>query len=433
MDRAEAEFDATAEGEPLAVEHAQTPKTNTIPPDEAIARLRRGEKLENVRIVGLRLKGDIPFRVTFRNVTLVRLLIEGATFAEDVAFQGCTIHGIKTSKSVNFVKGLSFQGSTLHKATLQGLTVNGSFRCDNTNVHGQFFVNKTKFAGSARFWEASFHGWVQFQDCDFAEQADFRSIHVDQGFVCDRCHFHKDVLFRGATVSKKWQADGTKFEGLLDFSKAKLHDFTYLESIVQGPETRFAFSNAVAERVLVRPDQLEGRLASEKEGKHAVAMQEYGFLKRIFEGLHRYEHEDWAFYRFKVNQRLSRPRSWRNPGSKLAQFFDWLLLDLGCGYGTNPGRAIRAALLIIVGFGAVYAVGIELLSVDKPPFAGPATTLPNRLMIAALTSVSAFTSGFGDIRGAAQGWMNLPLIAESLLGTLLWGLFIVAFSRKVIR
>ena len=54
-------------------------------------------------------------------------------------------------------------------------------------------------------------------------------------------------------------------------------------------------------------------------------------------------------------------------------------------------------------------------------------------MIGALTSVSAFTSGFGDVRDAAQGWMNVPLIAESLLGTLLWGLFIVAFSRKVIR
>jgi hypothetical protein len=44
-----------------------------------------------------------------------------------------------------------------------------------------------------------------------------------------------------------------------------------------------------------------------------------------------------------------------------------------------------------------------------------------------------FTSGFSDIRGAAHGWMNLALICESLLGTLLWGLFIVAFSRKVIR
>jgi hypothetical protein len=29
--------------------------------------------------------------------------------------------------------------------------------------------------------------------------------------------------------------------------------------------------------------------------------------------------------------------------------------------------------------------------------------------------------------------MNVPLIVEALLGTILWGLFIVAFSRKVIR
>ena len=54
-------------------------------------------------------------------------------------------------------------------------------------------------------------------------------------------------------------------------------------------------------------------------------------------------------------------------------------------------------------------------------------------MVGLLTSVSVFTSGFGTVRDAAQGWMNLPLIVESLLGTFLWGLFIVAFSRKVIR
>ena len=100
---------------------------------------------------------------------------------------------------------------------------------------------------------------------------------------------------------------------------------------------QFAFTNALAERILVRPEQLDGRLASEQAGDHAQAMQEYGLLKRVFEGLHRYEQEDWAFYRFKVNQRLSKPRSWRRPWSKLAQFGDWLLLDRGCGYGTSPG------------------------------------------------------------------------------------------------
>jgi len=44
-----------------------------------------------------------------------------------------------------------------------------------------------------------------------------------------------------------------------------------------------------------------------------------------------------------------------------------------------------------------------------------------------------FTSGLSGIGDIAHGWMNVPLMIESLLGTLLWGLFIVAFSRKVIR
>jgi hypothetical protein len=56
---------------------------------------------------------------------------------------------------------------------------------------------------------------------------------------------------------------------------------------------------------------------------------------------------------FKVNQRLAKPRSWRRPWSKFSQFGDWLLLDKGCGYGTSPSRAIRAALLIVLGFALI--------------------------------------------------------------------------------
>jgi hypothetical protein len=56
------------------------------------------------------------------------------------------------------------------------------------------------------------------------------------------------------------------------------------------------------------------------------------------------------------------------------------------------------------------------------------------MMIGLTTSVAAFTSGYGDLRDVARGgFMNVFLMAESLLGTLLWGLFIVAFGRKVIR
>lgn len=83
---------------------------------------------------------------------------------------------------------------------------------------------------------------------------------------------------------------------------------------------------------------------------------------------------------------------------------------------------------------AYIMVDVTALPVEKRPFEAVSLThLLNRVMIGLLTSVSVFTSGFGSLRDAARGWMNVPLIAESLLGTLLWGLFIVAFSRKVIR
>jgi uncharacterized protein YjbI with pentapeptide repeats len=432
MNTPEAEFDTINPDDAIASGDVAVAIGSSLEPADVLERVRRGELIENVRVVGLKLKGEFPLPVRFRNVTLVQLTIDRATFADEVAFEHCTLDRFKSTRTATFAKGLNLSASTLVKADLRGLIVTGTFRCDNMRTLGRFFVEGAKFLGRVRFWEAQFRGWVEFKACEFGD-ADFRSFHAEQGFILDKCVFHAAALFRGIYVSKKWQADGTRFEGLLDLSKAKLHDFVYLEAIDQGRGMRFAFTNALAERILVRPDQLDGRLASEMAGDHAQAMQEYGLLKRIFEALHRYEHEDWAFYRFKVNQRLAKPRSWRSPWSKVSQFGDWLLLDKGCGYGTSPSRAIRAALLIVVAFAVIYAAGIDQLNVERTPFGGDPATAANRCMIAALTSVSAFTSGFGDIRGAAQGWMNLPLIAESLLGTLLWGLFIVAFSRKVIR
>src|SRR5262245_24915040 len=410
------------------------PPGNMMSPAEAIALLRRGELIEGVRIVGLKLKGAFAQPVRFRGATLIQPVFDTSSFAEDVVFDHCTLDRPKFARTSMFEKSLIFSASTLIRVELRRLTVRGTLRCDNIRSRGRFLVQGARFEGRTRFWEAQFLGWVEFKECEFVQEADFRSIHAEQGLILAGCRFHADALFRGATIHKKWQADGSRFEALLDFSKAKLHDYVYLEAIEQGDGQRFAVANALAERILVRPEQLNGRMASEQGGDFALAMQEYGLLKRNFESLHRYEHEDWAFYRFKVNQRKCKVRSWDQPWTMVAGCADWLLLDHGCGYGTNPTRAIRAALLIILGFALIYAWGINALFVesDHLPFAGDKTTIANRLMIGSLTSVSAFTSGFGDIRGAALGWMNLPLIAESLMGTLLWGLFIVAFSRKVI-
>ncbi len=415
-----------------AVEVVERSKPD-LAPAEAAERLRSGEVIRNVRIVDLRLRGEFPLPIRMEFVELIRPKFDRAEFLGDVVFDRCKLVKPTSGKGCVFAKGLDLRGSNVIKGLFRNLTVRGQLRCDGMRTFGLFQVIKGTFGDKVRFWDARFNGWAEFHDCTFAGEADFRSLHAEEGFKLVGCRFEGDALFRGANFCKRWDAGSTRFHGLLDLSRAKLHDFAYLEAIEVGPEHTIALHNALAERILIRPEQVEGRLASERAGDFERAMQEYGLLKRIFEGLHRYEQEDWAFYRFKINQRRSRPRSWRKPWTKLAQLGDWLFLDVGCGYGTNPFRAVRMSAILMLSFGLIYMIDVSALPVEKNPFPGEITAPINRVMIGLLTSVSVFTSGFGSLRDAAQGWMNLPLIAESLLGTLLWGLFIVAFSRKVIR
>ncbi|WP_435019004.1 hypothetical protein TA3x_000997 [Tundrisphaera sp. TA3] len=401
---------------------------------DACERLRRGEPISNARIVGLHLRGDFDLPIKLSRVELIKPRFEKARFAGCVELDRCKLIRPVFGKKAVFAQGLDLRGCLLVAAMFRETTVAGkALRCDGMRTLGTFTAVACRFESEVRFWDARFDGWAEFTKCHFLASADFRSLHAEQGFKLLECQFAGDALFRGASFPKRWDAEKSRFEGLLDLSRAKFHDFAYLEAIEQGPGHRIAFHNALAERILIRPEQVEGRLASEQAGEYETAMHEYGLLKKNYENLHRYEQEDWAFYRFKVNQRRCCQRSWRRPWSKCSQGADFLFLDHGCGYGTNPARAVRAALLIIAAFAVIYMIGVEGLNVEKPPFGDDPKTLPNRVMIGLLTSVSVFTSGFGSLKDAARGWINLPLIAESLLGTLLWGLFIVAFSRKVIR
>jgi len=426
------------------------PAKTDLTPEQVFELLKAGKPIVNARIKWLKFRGEIPYKVEFRNCTLIAMQFDAATFAEPVRFINCTMERPQFDRKCVFEKTLDFGGSSLNKAVLSGLVVKESFNCPRTEFKGKLTFANCEFHGKASFWEAKFLCWTDIKKCKFHAEADFRSVHCDQGFVMTSSVFHDDFLFRGSNVEKKFQADTCTFEKRLDLSKAKLHDFCYLEGIVQGPEMRFAFENALATRILVRPEQVEGRLASEVAGDHKVAMNEYGLLKKCYQEQHRFDQEDWAFYRFKVNQRRSKPVSLWRPWTAWRTFADWLFLDIGCGYGTNPARAIRTAVLIILGFAVLYAVRVDLFYTEKPPFppdipAGSdemqvkalnkdaAQGMGNRIMIGLITSVSVFTSGMGGIREIAQGWMNVPVMVESIMGTLLFGLFIVAFSRKVIR
>ena len=404
--------------------------------EEAMTLLRDGKVVTNARVERLKFVGPVPFAVQFKGCVLVKPEFRGAAFAEPVGLVACTIDRAQFNRKTTFAKGFKLDGSVVHKTIFRDLTVTGDLFAAHAEFKGKAGFVGCEFHGKVHFWEAQFHAWSDFQNCTFHADADFRSVHAGEGFVLTKSRFLGDFLFRGANVEKKFSADGCRFEKLVDLSKAKLHDFAYLEAIDAGPGQTFAFLNAVAERVRVLPTQVEGRLQSERDGRHLDAMQEYGLLKKGYSQLHRFDQEDWAFYRFKVAQRRAAGSSWRRPWTKWRTFAEWLFLDIGCGYGTNPLRAVRMAAVIVLGFAMIYSTNVEKFYADKLPFPGEGaskTDFANAAMIGLTTSVSIFTSGMGGIRELAIGWMNVPVMIESVMGTLLFGLFIVAFSRKVIR
>lgn len=430
---------AAAEGDDGSEEGASggpsESETTEITGSEAIERLKSGERLARLRIVNLSFRGKIDYKIHLRSCVLVRPHFNAA-FKASVEIVNCRLEKPNFDRKAEFEQGLNLSASLLLHAKFQGVRVQQPLRLDRVQSKGAWRMNGCRFQGPVRIWEGRFEGWLNLKDCEFLGAADFRSIHVEEGVSVEDCTFHDDFLFRGSSVCKKLDFARSTFHALVDLSKAKLNDYVYLEGVQQGPKQRFAFANALAERIHVRPEQLEGRLASEQAADHLAAALEFGLLKRIFSDLHRYESEDWAFHRFKICQRRAKPRSWTQPWTKLNEFLEWLFLDVGCGYGTNPFRAMTSGLVIILIFAALYGAGIHyfdenvlITGAEKNPGA-----FANRVAFGLTTSVAIFTAGFtGDQIQNARDWMLLPMMMEALLGTVLWGFFIVAFSRKVIR
>ena len=398
--------------------------------EEAQQLLAEGKTIQNAVIKGLQLQGDYQEPVRLQNVDLQRCKIQNANFKKGLFFQGSDLRRVQFVDKVVITGDLDLRGTTLNRVDILKTEITGGLRMDNSTVTAAMRVTNCKIHGEVKTWQARFVDWVEFRKTQFLGKADFRSFHADEGFVAVDCRFEGEFLFRGSTVTKKLEFSRSYFAARTDFSKAKFRDVAYLETIEQGPNQQFAFQNALFDRMLIRPEQIHGRLIAEQAGHHETAAEEYGLLKNNFQHLNRYDEEDWAFYRFKVNKRRALPLY--RPLTKLCSF---LFLDIGCGYGSRPFRAIATAAILIVLFAGVYVAGFQGFEDPSLPIPSlPEEHIANRSLFGLMTSVSVFTAGFtGEQLRNAQGWILAPLAIEALMGTLLWGLFIVAFSRKVIR
>lgn len=416
-------------------DHTGKDSVRVLTSDEAIQLLRTGEPLVNCRVNRLMLQGEFTEPVVLERCQLSGLQTQDATFHAEFTLKQCRLRRPRFKRGTVFKGDCNWSGSHFHAFVMNRVTFEKTWKTPRTEFTHNMKVSASVFQAGIKGFSMLFDDWVEWRDCQIADCWDWRSANFSQGFVIESTQIHGDLVLRGTTVSKKLDVSGSKVTGTVDLSKTKLHDFVYLQDLETTESTRFCFANAICDFLHVDPEQLGERLLSEQENNHEQACLEYGLLKRNFSALHRYEEEDWAFYRFKVNQRRSRPLRWFSPLSIFGRLCNYLFLDIGCGYGVQPWRALMFGGFVILLFAGIYAGGISHFADFNPPVSSiEPGGWANRGLFGLLTSVSVFTAGFtGDHLNSATGWVLVPLALEAVVGTVLWGLFIVAFSRKVIR
>jgi hypothetical protein len=114
----------------------------------------------------------------------------------------------------------------------------------------------------------------------------------------------------------------------------------------------------------------------------------------------------------------------------LRRFFEWITLDVGCGYGTKPLNILFISLATLVIFAAFFCMFPEA-------FSGP-DYMKNK----DFGAVASFVTSFKAFTGAEVGeWhpradyniITLVMMMESFLGIFITTVLVVTFSRKVIR
>ncbi|MGD9118313.1 MAG: pentapeptide repeat-containing protein [Dehalococcoidia bacterium] len=156
-------------------------------------------------------------------------------------------------------------------------------------------------------------------------------------------------------------------------------------------------------------------LMAERMGRFIVAEDTYRQLKVWYNNVGYYEIAGKFFYReMEVRRKLLKWK--RKPHLKL---WNWALRIL-CGYGERPERVVISAATIIFGLALAYFLWGSFSSSSF------ADTL--------YYSVASFTAlGYGQCAPTAEGWAKGMGAAEAVMGVSMMALFLVTFTRKMIR
>jgi hypothetical protein len=450
--------------------------------EEVLRRLKAGETIWNARIGVLEFPNTkICCGLSIRNSTIEHLDLSSCTVEASVQLDGCIIKQralVKnahfeqqaTFRRVTFIGGCDFTGARFDRRTHFNMAI----------FEGWSTFKDARFHGRTLFSKAHFRAGIEFRNCVFTTQSavaeklnnySFNDMSCDMRFHMQECRFDDNVTFTGsrfadvtdfdgscfhrnvrikhaqfirsvsfrdALFGKEMHLNGTSTEGDVIFDRTRFRGLINLRamvgqrnvdfhlSIIEDKST-FQIEKAHFSRLLIDRVRIERHLASYLNNDYETARREFGLLKNSFRDINAYKDEDWAYLMEKRMERLATPVGSKNITASVKRFFNWLVLDLGCGYGTKPINVFITSIVMLLVFAAIYYVPTGHFTSQSPS---------DRISVFAALELSFKIFTNAEISSAdprSSSWLKLVMMFESFLGFFVMMVLVVTYSRKVIR
>ena len=174
------------------------------------------------------------------------------------------------------------------------------------------------FDGAAKFTNAVFYRKTVFENVFFKKNADFENACFAEEINFQSTHFQGGASFKGCFCTQELDFTKTVFDDYANFDLANINRRLNLTDAAF--DRGISFYHAVIDVVVVEHDQIKDRLVYEghvpgyEDKKHLMRVkEEYLILKESFNQRGKFDEEDWAYYRYRVNDRLSlTQKAWKS-------------------------------------------------------------------------------------------------------------------------
>jgi len=397
--------------------------------------------------LGNRVQGAAWWDAKRGGVRLEACRLAGASL-RGANLSGADLAGADLSKAV--CSGVTLRGARLEEASLQGADLIGGVLAEVDAGQADFgeALLEDVSLQSARLRFADFTGAIMdgadLSGADLwgarllkveAQRANFRGARLDEAQLNDADLASADLTgasLRRANLSgarlqgailRDAALDGAKLDGA-DLSGAVLPHVALTSCSLR--QARFA--GAWLERTRMEAHQLGGAVGEEAAGDFEAAREGYIVLEQNFRTLGNAADASWAFRRRRrMGKRLHAQRARlafgrREAGAAWRPGLQWLAdaaSEWVCDYGESILRVLRAFLVVLVGFAAVYwAFGCL---VPREGVSAARVPMIDYLLFSLDSMTTVGTSEVGLKPGGQLGVLLSSV--QTVMGTVLLGLF----------